>query len=169
VPRAKFRVSPGSPRTLLVVLAVLLAGCGGAATPKRVPELRGERLDFAEGKLEARGLDWEEIGGGNLGVVVRSHWYVCAQEPAPGKKATTVKLVVERSCPTSDFVLPDVVGLSLEDAEDELEGLGIPYEVQPADGDLPRVRHLWQVCYQSPDAGQRASAVRLYVSRLDCD
>lgn len=62
----------------LVVLALLLAGCGGKAEPKRVPDLRGQRLDLAEGRLEARGLDWEEIGGGTLGIVVRSHWYVCS-------------------------------------------------------------------------------------------
>jgi hypothetical protein len=30
--------------------------------------------------------------------VVRSHWYVCDQEPRPGKKARTVRLIVERDC-----------------------------------------------------------------------
>jgi beta-lactam-binding protein with PASTA domain len=154
---------------LLVALALLLAGCGGEAKPKRVPDLRGVRLDVAEERLEARGLDWEELGGGNLGIVVRSHWYVCTQEPPPGKEATTVRLVVERSCPISAFVLPDVIGMSLEEAEEELDGLGIPYEVQSREDGTPRVEHLWQVCYQSPQPGQRASSVRLYVRRLDCD
>ncbi len=153
----------------LFALVLLLAGCGGEAKPKRVPDLRGERLDVAEGRLEARGLDWEEIGGGNLGIVVRSHWYVCTQEPPPGKTATRVRLVVERECPNSAFVLPDVVGMSLDDAEEELDGLGIPYEVQPREGGTPRVEHLWEICYQSPQPGQLASSVRLYVRRLDCD
>jgi len=81
---------------LLIALVALLAGCGGAAQPKRVPDVRYERLDVAEARLDARGLGWEEIGGGTFGVVVRSHWYVREQVPAPGGKATTVRLVVER-------------------------------------------------------------------------
>ncbi len=82
--------------TALAVVA-LLAGCGGGpVAPKRVPNVRGQRLDLAEARLEARGLRWEEVGGGVFGVVVRSHWYVDEQVPAPGKKATTVRLFVER-------------------------------------------------------------------------
>jgi len=81
---------------LLIALVALLAGCGGTARPKRVPDVRYERLDVAEARLDARGLSWEEIGGGTFGVVVRSHWYVREQVPAPGGKATTVRLVVER-------------------------------------------------------------------------
>jgi hypothetical protein len=83
---------------VLIALIALLVGCGGngPVAPKRVPNVRGERLDYAEAKLEARGLQWEEIGGGVFGVVVRSHWYVEDQIPAAGKKATTVKLFVER-------------------------------------------------------------------------
>jgi hypothetical protein len=84
-------------RLLLVGLVALLAACGGRAEPKRVPNVRWDRLDVAEARLEARGLGWEEIGGGTFGVVVRSNWYVREQFPAPGRKATTVRLVVERS------------------------------------------------------------------------
>ena len=84
-------------RTALVIaLAAALAGCGGTAQAKRVPNVRYERLDVAEARLDARGLGWEEIGGGTFGVVVRSNWYVVDQIPKPGKKATTVRLVVER-------------------------------------------------------------------------
>jgi hypothetical protein len=50
----------------------------------------------AEARLDARGLGWEEIGGGTFGVIVRSNWYVREQIPAPGHTATTVRLVVER-------------------------------------------------------------------------
>ena len=81
---------------LLIALVVVVAGCGGAARPKRVPDVRYERLDVAEARLDARGLGWEEIGGGTFGVVVRSHWYVREQIPAPGREAATVRLVVER-------------------------------------------------------------------------
>ncbi len=80
----------------LIVLVAVLAGCGQTVEPKKVPNVRGERLDYAEARLEARGLQWEEIGGGTFGVIVRSHWYVREQIPAPGKKAATVRLFVER-------------------------------------------------------------------------
>jgi hypothetical protein len=84
-------------KTLLIGLVALLAGCGQTAQPKKVPNLRGERLDFAEARLEARGLEWEEIGAGTFGVIVRSNWYVRDQIPAPGKKAAKVRLFVERN------------------------------------------------------------------------
>jgi hypothetical protein len=85
--------------TALILVALgLVVGCGGTAEPKRVPDVRGERLDIAEARLDARGLQWEEIGGGAFGVVVRSHWYVDEQIPRPGTKATTVRLIVERDC-----------------------------------------------------------------------
>lgn len=80
----------------LFACVAALAGCGGTLTPKRVPNVKYERLDVAEARLEARGLQWEEIGGGAFGVVVRSNWYVREQIPKAGKKATIVKLVVER-------------------------------------------------------------------------
>jgi hypothetical protein len=82
--------------TALILLALILAGCGGTPQPTRVPDVRGQRLDVAEARLDARGLRWEEVGGGVFGVVVRSHWYVEDQIPLPGKRATTVRLVVER-------------------------------------------------------------------------
>jgi len=82
--------------TLLIAVVALLVACGGAVAPKRVPNVRGERLDLAEARLDARGLDWEEVGDGAFGVIVRSNWYVQEQIPAPGKKATTVRLIVER-------------------------------------------------------------------------
>jgi hypothetical protein len=63
---------------MCALVVVVLAGCGGKSQPKRVPDLRGDRLDFAEARLDALGLDWEEFGGGNLGIVLRSRWIVCA-------------------------------------------------------------------------------------------
>jgi hypothetical protein len=58
-------------RTFLLIAAILvLAGCGETSKPRRVPDVRGQRLDLAEDRLDARGLDWEEIGGGTLGIVI---------------------------------------------------------------------------------------------------
>ena len=156
---------------LLVAVALLLAGCGEAAKPRHVPDVRGQRLDLAEGRLDARGLGWEEIGGGNLGIVIRSHWWVCDQTPAPGSLGRTVKLVVERECPAmppQPPVVPDVVGLSLEDATDELDELGIGHVAETYGGGEPLVEHLWEVCSQDPAPGARESFVELYVGR-NCD
>ena len=83
-------------KALLIAAVALLAGCGSASEPKRVPNVRYERLDVAEARLDARGIGWEEVGGGTLGVIVRSNWYVREQIPKPGAKATSVRLVVER-------------------------------------------------------------------------
>lgn len=161
-------------RTFLLIAAVfVLAGCGESAKPKRVPDVREQRLDLAEGRLDARGLDWEEIGGGTLGIVVRSHWWVCDQEPTPGTLGRTVKLVVERECPLpppTETVVPNVIGQSLEDADDELDNLRIAHDAETYDGDddVPLVEHLWEVCGQDPAPGSRGSYVELYVDR-DCD
>ena len=155
----------------LLTVVLVLAGCGGTPQPKRVPDVRGQRLDLAEDRLDARGLDWEEIGGGNLGVVIRSHWWVCDQQPSPGKLARTVRLVVERECPTTEPplppVVPDVTGLNLEDANDELDRLGIAHDAETYDDDVPLIEHLWEVCYQDPSPGERGSYVELSVDR-DC-
>ena len=75
----------------------VLAGCGGTAKPKPVPDVRGQRLDLAEDRLDVRGLDYEEIGGGNLGIVIRSHWWVCDQAPAPGLQLS--KKTFLQKCP----------------------------------------------------------------------
>ena len=66
--------------------------------PRRVPDVRDERLDIAEARLRDRGLEWTELGGGVLGILVRSKWQVCDQDPRPGTKACTIRLIVERDC-----------------------------------------------------------------------
>jgi beta-lactam-binding protein with PASTA domain len=158
-------------KVLFLVAVFVLAGCGAAPEPKRVPDVRGQRLDLAEDHLALHGLDWEEIGGGNLGIVIRSHWFVCEQLPAPGELGVTVKLVVERECespPPQPKVVPNVIGRSLEDADDQLDALGIAHEAETYDDDVPLVEHLWEVCDQDPGWGASASYVVLYVAR-DCD
>jgi beta-lactam-binding protein with PASTA domain len=157
-------------KVVLLMAVVFLAGCGGTAEPKRVPDVQGQRLDLAEDRLDARGLEWEEIGGGTLGIVIRSHWWVCEQVPNPGRLGRTVKLVVDRECPSVPSqppVVPDVTGLSLENADDELDDLGIAHDAETYDDDVPLVEQLWEVCSQDPAPGTRGSYVELYVDR-DC-
>jgi hypothetical protein len=145
-----------------------LAGCG-SNEPKVVPDVRHERLDVAEERLDGLGLGYEEVGGGAFGIVVRSEWEVCRQEPAPGRKASTVRLIVDRYCPAepvAEVVLPDLVGDPLEAAERALERRDVSYEVASWTGGRV-VRAGARVCDQEPDAGRRAAEVTLYVA-ADC-
>ena len=80
----------------LAVASLLAAGCG-EVSPQRVPDVTGDRLDVAEDRLDDRGLHYETIGGGVFGVVVRSHWVVCDQEPAPGKLDTRIELLIPKT------------------------------------------------------------------------
>jgi hypothetical protein len=63
---------------------------------EEVPDLVGERLDVAEDELDGMGINYEEIGGGTFGIVVRSNWEVCETRPKAGSSASTVKLIVDR-------------------------------------------------------------------------
>jgi len=140
-------------------------GCGGRSSPQRVPDLRGERLDIAEERLDARGLDFEELGGGAFGILVRSNWYVCSQEPRPGTTAQSVRLIVERDCPVS--TVPSVLGLRLDRAAALLEARDIDYRALTRGGNTPLALRRWQVCEQEPYPGAYASFVELEVAR-DC-
>jgi beta-lactam-binding protein with PASTA domain len=152
----------------LVVLAVSLAGCG-TREARRVPDVRGDRLDVAEERLEGRGLDFEEVGGGAFGIVVRSNWRVCDQEPGAGRKARSVRLIVDRDCepPPVVPIVPDVIGEDLDEAEEELDAAGVAYSVEDGEEE-PIVEHLWEVCGETPLPGTRTDFVELYVAR-DCD
>jgi beta-lactam-binding protein with PASTA domain len=154
---------------LTTALAALAAGCGGEAEPRAVPDVRGERLDVAERRLDGAGLEYERVGGGALGIVVRSRWHVCRQEPTPGARATKVTLVVDRWCPPPPprtFRLPDLVGERLADAEERLARDGVPFDVVRLDVAVPP--RTATVCDQEPPGGSRAARVSLYAAR-DCD
>jgi hypothetical protein len=61
--------------------------------------------------------------------------------------------------------LPDVVGLSLEDAKEVLDDAGAYYEVHAPAGQHPLIDHLWEVCEQHPAPGVDAYDVELDVDR----
>jgi beta-lactam-binding protein with PASTA domain len=146
-----------------VVSGLVLVGTGcAAAHPRAVPDVTGQRLDVAEDTLDALGVHYQTAGGGAFGIVVRSHWVVCKQSPPPHRIASSVLLTVARSCS-----IPDVVGTSLEDAEDQLTEAGIDVRKHSLD-DVPIVlESFWTVCRQSPPAGAPVQPVDLYVSH-DC-
>ena len=154
----------------VIALSVALAGCGGRES-RAVPQVSGDRLDVVEETLDDAGLGYEVIGGGAFGVVVDSHWQVCEQHPKAGRRASSVELVVARSCPESSprRGVPDVVGLRLDAAEQKLGRDGLEYYVYAEDKVI--IRSNWTVCDQSPTPGSRADdvEVELYVDRLSCD
>jgi beta-lactam-binding protein with PASTA domain len=61
--------------------------------------------------------------------------------------------------------VPDVVGLSLEDAKETLDEAGFSYEVRAPEGQHPLIDHLWQVCEQHPLPGTDATELELDVDR----
>jgi beta-lactam-binding protein with PASTA domain len=61
--------------------------------------------------------------------------------------------------------VPDVVGLSLEDAKESLDDAGVYYEVRAPEGQRPLIDHLWEVCEQHPAPGVVAYDVELDVDR----
>ncbi len=134
-----------------------------------MPDVTLEPLNSAEDTLDASGLSYTAVGGGAFGIVVRSHWIVCKQVPRAGERTRSVTLYVARTCPASlPALVPDVVGLSLPEAEDELERSGFEADEQSESGDPVVVESLWTVCDQSPSAWSPSNrTVELYVAH-DC-
>ena len=145
----------------LLLLALLAAGCGGE--PHDVPNVAGERLDVAADRLEDEGLEYELLGGGTFGVVVKANWYVCEQHPSGGSRASSVDLVVARSCPS---VAPPPQPIPPVRAEAREAGVGVVVNDEGAGPIL--VEEHWTVCDQYPAPGERDWTVELYVERF-CD
>lgn len=157
--------------SLTLATALAVTGCG-AARARPAPNVVGERLDAAEDTLDAEGLRYQAVGGGTFGIVVRSHWIVCRQQPAAPSTTTSVTLVVGRSCPPASAArVPDVVGENLNDAETLLQESGFQIQKESVDGDPIIVDSLWIVCDQSPEGGAHARAVELYAGHDadECD
>ena len=150
----------------LIAAVFGLTACG-ATTAKAIPDVVGQHLDTAQDTLDTAGLRYQTVGGGALGIVVRSHWTVCRLNPAAGKIARSVTLFAARSCAADLQVVPDVVDGQLEDAREQLEAAGFRVVVRSVDGDAILVQRLWTVCDQSPAPGYRGRTVVLDVAH-DC-
>lgn len=125
--------------------------------------MRGERLNVAEDTLDATGLRYQTAGGGDFGIVVRSHWTVCRQDPPPHTVTSSVLLTVARACE-----VPDLVGEPLDDSEDTLDDLGVGVREVGLDWAPIEDESDWTVCSQDPRGGAALEpTIELYVSR-DC-
>lgn len=140
-------------------------GSGREGEPRAVPDVVGMRLDVAQDRLEYLGLGWELAGGGTFGVIASSRWWVCDQEPAAGRTASSVLLVVDRECGPRLVQAPDVEGLRLDTAKRRLAARGLEYRVVSLEGTSPRIDSEWIVCDQEPPPGVATSVVTLTVGR----
>jgi beta-lactam-binding protein with PASTA domain len=166
----------------IIAASFLLIGCSSG--PTSVPDVVGERLDVAEDKLADANLEYEEIGGGTFGVVDASAWIVCDQDPAAGTATSEpVKLIVDRECGaiggsagsessssgskkpkttgTTKQVVPNVVGLNLQAAQDRMQSAGFfnlhSYDVT-GEASFQVVDRNWRVVEQTPAAGTEVGA-----------
>jgi hypothetical protein len=63
--------------------------------------------------------------------------------------------------------VPDLYDENLDEAEERLDELGISYTVDSGDDEVV-FEHLWTVCDQWPEPGERARVVELTVEHV-CD
>lgn len=87
---------------LVLAIAFGLTGCG--STQKVMPSVVGLRLDIALSDIERAGVndEVEVLGGGLFGVIDKSNWQVCDQEPAAGAAVTAApRVTVDRACNTA--------------------------------------------------------------------
>jgi hypothetical protein len=109
-----------------------------------------------------------------FGVVVESNWVVCEQDPQGGETdADKVKLIVDRpglcggaeggstgsTTDGSSIVVPNVIGLDLQTAQDTLQAAGF-FDLGSHDvtgqSSLQIIDSNWEVVDQVPAAGSNA-------------
>ena len=93
----------------IVATAMSVTGCssGDAVT---MPDVVGKRLDVAISDVQRAGIDDEldVVGGGMLGVLDKSNWTVCSQDPASGAPISKAppRVTVERDCDSDGATSP---------------------------------------------------------------
>lgn len=123
-----------------LIASLAIAACGGG--DKSTPAVVGKRLDVAESAVKDAGLDYQEIGGGAFGIIIKSNWIVCEQEPQAGtKNPSKVKLIVDRTCPDTTTNATSTAGASdadsIELVRGRLEGAGFTVSDEDSTGDPP--------------------------------
>jgi hypothetical protein len=169
-----------------IALVLAGCGGSTTTAAEVTPKVLGERLDVAKSDLRSAGLsekDIEVVGGGTFGVVDESKWIVCEQRPEPGVAGDgKARLVVDRSCgepapgatttsmavpleaaadaapatPAPPAVMPDIVCMNLQDAQDEIQRHGVFFsrsEDGTGQGRSQLIDSNWIVIAQRPAPG----------------
>jgi serine/threonine-protein kinase len=132
-----------------------------------VPDVVGQSEDDARSALESAGLrvgqvTEQESADEEPGTVLE-------QDPAAGDRVdrdSSVDLVV--ATPPPDVAVPDVVGLTEDEAVAEIEGAGFEVRVRDQDTTDPTLDGVVQD--QAPDPGEErpeGSTIRIAVGRLE--
>lgn len=85
---------------IAVAVSLLVAGCSGGSAIT-MPNVVGKGLDVAISDVKRAGInkEVEVLGGGMFGIVDKSNWIVCSQEPQDGAKVSSApRLKVDRTC-----------------------------------------------------------------------
>ncbi|MGO4597744.1 DUF4839 domain-containing protein [Terrabacter sp. 2RAF25] len=85
---------------IAAIFLLALSACDSGQKPT-MPSVVGRQLDVALQDIKLAGFqgDVDVSGGGVLGVIDKSNWKVCKQDPEPGKPVTvTPQVSVDRSC-----------------------------------------------------------------------
>ncbi len=127
----------------LVLASVMLITAGGIAVVTAlsdaamvdVPDVIGISESEAEVRLKLTGLTAEVLervfDPAPAGTVL-------SQEPAAGSSATPGSAVTLRvSTGTEEFLLPDVIGLTVRIADAQLQARGLDIRIEPMDSDAP--------------------------------
>lgn len=108
-----------------------------------MPDVVGKRLDVAISDVERAGFDddVEVLGGGTFGILDKSNWTVCSQQPEGGTPiADAPRVTVERTCEGDDAQGPGAgagdAGESEETSAQEADQL--PKYGQPVRFTAPR-------------------------------
>ena len=159
---SKKKIIIGAVIGVLVLVGVLVAVFAGGGKPVNVPDLRGMTLEEAVEKAEEVGFEVEE---GDL-VSDREIPEGCVVSQTPEANSTAKKgtIKVNISKGPGNGLVPDLIGLTEEKAEEMLIANGFVLgDVEPGDSDLEE----GQVFEQYPEEGttlQEGSAVNITVS-----
>jgi Domain of unknown function (DUF4839)/PASTA domain len=102
-------------RRFVVIVAIAAAamsvtGCSGGDAVM-MPDVVGKRLDVAISDVKRAGIEDEVdvVGGGLFGVLDKSNWTVCSQDPASGAPISKAppRVTVERECDSESAASPE--------------------------------------------------------------
>jgi hypothetical protein len=132
-----------------------------------VPDYTGQSLRAAKAAAHTAGYNAtsHDASDGDAGQWADGNWVVCFQQVTGTSKTIDFGVVrTGQPCPKADGEpipwpkMPDVVGMTFEEASAKVEGIGV--EEATAEGAYTDVTPPadpadWEVCFQDPEAGER--------------